>query len=376
MSDNAPGWQADPTGKHDHRYWDGAQWTENVADAGVASIDPYEPTASEAAIDEAPTVTSTGPLFATDEPVPEEEPSAPEEPAASPESFAAQASYVTEEPVRTEEPVTDDAPFGLPYASDEPVDAEDTVVDQAPVDDSTDAYLAVPDGPDAWADDDAADGSPAPPPPYVPESDDGPGRFAALSNLGDGPKKGLLIGGGILVAILLAVVAPSIFGADDNPPTTPIGSSGSTETTGTTEPPKEGEYGSDPALDALHDACEDGDFAACDQLYLESPPGSGYQTFGDTCGGRNEPSGFCVKVYADDGADAAGEDDGLPDDFEATTAEEYATALGLEPEQAECLAGKFREAVEQGTLNEEDAMTGVVDFLSDCDISLEDFASN
>ena len=35
MSDNAAGWQPDPTGKHDHRYWDGTQWTDNVADAGV-----------------------------------------------------------------------------------------------------------------------------------------------------------------------------------------------------------------------------------------------------------------------------------------------------------------------------------------------------
>ena len=42
MSDNPASWQPDPTGKHDHRYWDGTQWTENVADAGVASTDPYD----------------------------------------------------------------------------------------------------------------------------------------------------------------------------------------------------------------------------------------------------------------------------------------------------------------------------------------------
>ena len=40
MSDNAAGWQPDPTGKHDHRYWDGTQWTDNVADAGVAEHRP------------------------------------------------------------------------------------------------------------------------------------------------------------------------------------------------------------------------------------------------------------------------------------------------------------------------------------------------
>ena len=40
MSDNTPGWQPDPTGKHDHRYWDGAQWTEHVSRAGQQYTDP------------------------------------------------------------------------------------------------------------------------------------------------------------------------------------------------------------------------------------------------------------------------------------------------------------------------------------------------
>ena len=42
MSDSAAGWQPDPTGKHDHRYWDGDGWTDHVADGGVAGSDPYE----------------------------------------------------------------------------------------------------------------------------------------------------------------------------------------------------------------------------------------------------------------------------------------------------------------------------------------------
>ena len=29
------GWKADPTGRHQFRYWNGSHWTENVADAGV-----------------------------------------------------------------------------------------------------------------------------------------------------------------------------------------------------------------------------------------------------------------------------------------------------------------------------------------------------
>lgn len=35
-----PGWFPDPTGRHDHRWWDGAAWTAHVADSGVAAVDP------------------------------------------------------------------------------------------------------------------------------------------------------------------------------------------------------------------------------------------------------------------------------------------------------------------------------------------------
>jgi hypothetical protein len=33
------GWKADPSGRHQFRYWDGFAWTENVADAGLQSRD-------------------------------------------------------------------------------------------------------------------------------------------------------------------------------------------------------------------------------------------------------------------------------------------------------------------------------------------------
>jgi Protein of unknown function (DUF2510) len=60
MNSPAPGWLPDPTGRHQYRYWDGARWTENVADGGVASIDALgqvPPTDS----DQSPTVGPTGP---------------------------------------------------------------------------------------------------------------------------------------------------------------------------------------------------------------------------------------------------------------------------------------------------------------------------
>jgi uncharacterized RDD family membrane protein YckC len=39
-SDNPARWAADPLGRHEYRYWDGAQWTEHVSDAGIVGTDP------------------------------------------------------------------------------------------------------------------------------------------------------------------------------------------------------------------------------------------------------------------------------------------------------------------------------------------------
>jgi hypothetical protein len=36
----APGWYPDPVGRHQHRYWDGAVWTDHVADNGTTGVDP------------------------------------------------------------------------------------------------------------------------------------------------------------------------------------------------------------------------------------------------------------------------------------------------------------------------------------------------
>jgi hypothetical protein len=37
---NEAGWQPDPHGRHEYRYWDGAAWTDQVSDGGVVSTDP------------------------------------------------------------------------------------------------------------------------------------------------------------------------------------------------------------------------------------------------------------------------------------------------------------------------------------------------
>jgi hypothetical protein len=33
-------WYPDPSGRHEHRYWDGSRWTEHVASHGRQSVDP------------------------------------------------------------------------------------------------------------------------------------------------------------------------------------------------------------------------------------------------------------------------------------------------------------------------------------------------
>ena len=35
-----PSWLADPTGRHELRYWDGSRWTEHVSDGGATGQDP------------------------------------------------------------------------------------------------------------------------------------------------------------------------------------------------------------------------------------------------------------------------------------------------------------------------------------------------
>ena len=38
-----PGWLPDPFGRHEHRYWDGARWTEHVGNGGQAAVDAPRP---------------------------------------------------------------------------------------------------------------------------------------------------------------------------------------------------------------------------------------------------------------------------------------------------------------------------------------------
>jgi uncharacterized protein (AIM24 family) len=54
MADAPADWYPDPLGRHEYRYWDGAQWTEHVADAGEASVDPIAAAAPAASDTQVP----------------------------------------------------------------------------------------------------------------------------------------------------------------------------------------------------------------------------------------------------------------------------------------------------------------------------------
>lgn len=40
MTNTPPEWLPDPHGRYDHRFWDGNEWTDQVASAGQAEVDP------------------------------------------------------------------------------------------------------------------------------------------------------------------------------------------------------------------------------------------------------------------------------------------------------------------------------------------------
>lgn len=40
MTEDLTGWHPDPTGRHEHRYFDGSSWTDHVSDGGNLSTDP------------------------------------------------------------------------------------------------------------------------------------------------------------------------------------------------------------------------------------------------------------------------------------------------------------------------------------------------
>ncbi len=73
------------------------------------------------------------------------------------------------------------------------------------------------------------------------------------------------------------------------------------------------DYGDDDELDALWDACEDEDWQACDDLYSNSPFGSRYEDFGNTCGDRTDGSSWCTSEFGGSASPSAYGDDAYLD---------------------------------------------------------------
>jgi hypothetical protein len=57
--------------------------------------------------------------------------------------------------------------------------------------------------------------------------------------------------------------------------------------------------GTDPELDELAEECYDGEMRSCDDLYQRSPTDSAYETYGDTCAGRQpeHTRRYCTDVF-------------------------------------------------------------------------------
>jgi len=56
---------------------------------------------------------------------------------------------------------------------------------------------------------------------------------------------------------------------------------------------------SDPALDRLARRCFDGEMQACDDLFADAASNSLYESYGDTCAGRQEPGTdiYCTAAF-------------------------------------------------------------------------------
>jgi len=145
------------------------------------------------------------------------------------------------------------------------------------------------------------------PPPLVSPPPTAPPTYPTQQLVAPPPSKKGLSAGGIVGIVLgsVAVVGLAIFGvvvaatpAEEAPQAQ---SEQEEEPRASIQPQTSG-----PSLGQLWNLCRDGDFQACDDLYSEAPEGSEYREFGDTCGNRNEPSGWCVELYAENSASSAG----------------------------------------------------------------------
>lgn len=104
MSDIPAGWQPDPRGRHEYRYWDGTQWTDHVSNQGEVSQDPVADASSAASAATSEPATTQAPATEV-QPAGEREPEpvSPHEPVTSHDAGAVAASH-DHEPAASREP--------------------------------------------------------------------------------------------------------------------------------------------------------------------------------------------------------------------------------------------------------------------------------
>lgn len=97
----------------------------------------------------------------------------------------------------------------------------------------------------------------------------------------------------IVFAVLLVAAACGDSAGDE---TTTVPQTTTPEAT-TTTTPGPGPRDPEAIFALLRDGCEAGDYVRCDVLFLITPLGSDLEAFGDSCGNRNEPAGWCADIY-------------------------------------------------------------------------------
>lgn len=156
-----------------------------------------------------------------------------------------------------------------------------------------------------------------------------PGANGGGRGGGNGKVIGIVAGVVALVAAVVLVLVFTVFRGDDDTraegsaaavssaqasePSSAAGQSQGSSSAGSTsgEPREPGPLvdptappdglGDDATLDDLAQSCFDGDMQSCDDLFLESDVGSAYETYGDTCAGR-QPAGtdqYCTVTFPD-----------------------------------------------------------------------------
>ncbi len=379
MTDLPASWQPDPTGRHDHRYWDGHRWTDHVADAGVADTDVYtepapapepeptpaaeaEPTA--AATDPAPTLSWSPPTPTPTTPATPVEPDPVPQPGPAAGAAPASASgwSTPSEPAATSEPeapatpaVTGWAPAASPSSTDAPTEVTST----------PDYTQPLPVLPTTAASTDFD-------PPSI-----GADPVAATAG-GDGPghgRRNLLIGVGVLVVVAL-VAFLALTGDDDDSSTAAV----SGRIADSLQDTASGLSGDDAdcVADKVVDDVGAGRLKDFDSATPSGDLGADYLDALDKAARECKVTNLGTFGGTTDGSADGGTDDtsvpdiGDPDSFRDLLADQYEGTLGLPRDKAECLADAMGDAVQQGQLDQQDSFNKFFDYLDACDIALEE----